>query len=117
MRTLNRNKKPVWYATFVGKTMKVDANGHKTGEYDIEYSDPVFLPMNCSYNRKYIANEPYGVATDYEVTLVTDKIDCPIDETSVIWVGADPAESHFTHTVLKVAKTLNSITYVVKEVG
>ena len=48
--------------------------------------------------------------------IVTDKIDCPIDETSVIWVGADPTESHFTHTVLKVAKTLNSITYVVKEI-
>lgn len=118
MKALARNKRPVWYALYTGKTAVTDEDGNKTGEYALTYSTPVSKPMNVSGERKYVSVEPFGIEADYECVLLTDDINCPIDETSAIWIGVNPTVNSPkpTHQVVKVSKTINGIAYTVKEI-
>lgn len=124
MKTLARNKQSVWYALYKGEVPRLDADGNETGEHDIEYEEPVFCPFNCSPNGagssfvNGITAEPYGLTSEFTRTLITDDLNCPITDTTVLWIGADPnvGNPKYTHKVVKIARSLNNIVYVVKEV-
>ena len=48
MRLLERNKKDLWYALQTGTTPVTDANGHKTGEKNASYGNPVKVRMSMA---------------------------------------------------------------------
>ena len=68
--------------------------------------------------------EPYGITTAYTHRMVTEDLNCPINEESLIWVGKKPTETvngevrQVPHNfkVVRVARSLNHIIYYVKEV-
>lgn len=115
MHTCRRNRVPLSYALYAGKVPVYDAYGLKTGEYTESYTDPVTVKM-CVAPAVGRANlQPYGIKSDYTHIAVTDDMSCPINESSVVWIGAStstPANAR----VVTVAKGLDSIMYALKVV-
>ncbi len=118
MRCLSRNKQTIYYALYIGETETRDADGYLTGERPAEYSEPVAVRMNVSAARGSAELDQFGAGTDYTHTLVSCDMDCPINENSILWIGRTP-ENGTPHNfvVSRVAKSLNSVTYAVREVS
>lgn len=115
MRELEINKQLIHYALFQGYTDAVDSNGYKTGEKTKSYSDPVALRINVSPARGNADREVFGIELAYSRTLTTDKLDCPIDVETILWIGRNTTEPH-NYVVVRKAKSLNDIVYAIREV-
>ena len=118
MRTLRRNKQPVWYALYTGsKTPVTDSNGLKTGAYTLGYDTPVRCDMSVSGNTGATRLEAPGLTIDFDRTLMTDRMDIPFTIESVFWIDI-PYESGVepNYAAVRVSKTLNSQTILVKRV-
>ena len=116
MRSLDRNKQKIYYSLYLSKTPILDEYGNQTGEYEISYDTPVALDINVSAARGTSDVEQFGINLNYTKSMVTNDLNCPIDETTRLWVGIEPTEPH-NYAVVSVAKSINSITYAIKEVS
>ena len=116
MRTLLRNKQKIYYALYDSKTARIDEYGNATGEYELTYGNPKPLWINVSAARGTADVEQFGINANYSKTMVTEDINCPITETTRLWVGRSPEEPH-NYVVASVAKSINSVTYAIKEVS
>lgn len=116
MMCLAQNKQRLYYALYQGKTQKIDAQGNKTGQWNTTYSEPVEIWMNISAARGTADVEQFGINDSYTRTLATDDVNCPIDTDSILWIGKDPSSDPYNYCVVRVAKSLNSITYAIREV-
>lgn len=142
MHTLARNKKPVWYALLQGKTELKDLHGFRTGQYKLNYAEPVLTRMNIRWDNGPVVLEAQGLAASGKRRMVTDDMNCPITLGTILWINAEPqyAEtdaicgaaicgkavcgSHGTRTskpnyyVCEMPqKSLNHIVYIVQEVS
>lgn len=115
MQCMSINKQKLYYALYEGKEEIVDEYGNKTGNYTIQYSDPVEAYMNISPARGTSDVEQFGINTNYTNTLITDDMACPIAEDSVLWIGKNVEES-YNYMVVAIAKSINSITIAVRKV-
>ena len=120
MRSLARNKQKIYYALYASKTEVVDEYGNKTGEYSVTYSTPVEYHINVSAARGTADVEQFGINANYTKTMVTNDMSCPITESSVLWVGkeavVDTVIQPHNYVVVSVARSINSITYAIREV-
>ena len=120
MRCLQRNKQTFYYALYTGKEQIIDANGNKSGQYRVIYSDPVEMKANISASRGSSDVEMFGISELYTKTIVTEDLSCPIKEDSILWIGKEPYENEeltpYNYVVVQKAQSLNSITYAVREV-
>lgn len=116
MRTQKRNKSSVYYALYNGVQELTDASGNYTGEYAPSYGTPVKIRVNVSAAKGTADVEQFGIDTPYSKTIVTDNMSCPIAEDTVLWIGKTPSAGEYNYVVVRVAKSINSITYAVKEV-
>lgn len=144
MRALNRNKRSFWYCLFEEKISKVDEYGNDTGEYIVRYGTPTKMSANISPASGYAQTEQFGNLDNYDKVIVTDWMECPIDENSVLFIdkGVEYADAVtidyrpsdtvlgedevipvtvevpvYDYTVRRVAKSLNSISYAVSKVN
>ena len=125
MRSLIRNKQKIYYALYDKKTDIVDEWGNKTGEYDVTYQEPVEYYINVSAARGTADLEMFGINATYTKTMTTNDMNCPIEETSVLWINREPtaivgkvitAIPH-NYVVVSVARSINSITFAIREVN
>lgn len=123
MRCCMRNRQPLHYALYEGKTEIVDEWGNSTGSYEITYSAPVEIRVNISASRGTAEVDPFGINVNYSRTIVTDNMNLPLDTSSILWIGITPdadgeagAVKH-NYVVVATAKSLNSLTIAVKEVN
>ena len=121
MHTLSRNTKEIAYALYTGR-VEQQSEGVYTGEWETQYSSPVYTRMNLSASRGSAEYEPFGIDIPYTKIMVTDDMNCPIDEHSILWIenvsdlkGDSTTKNDFI--VLRVAKSLNHISYAIKEVS
>lgn len=125
MKCSQRNKQTLYYALYQGKTEIIDEYGNVTGQFSNNYSSPQSVKMNISPARGTSDVEQFGINANYSKTMVTDDMNCPIDENSILWIDRMPTSSHgsvlsdnpHNYVVTQVAKSLNSITYAIKEVN
>jgi len=127
MRSLNRNKQRIYYSLYSSKTPILDEYGNQTGEYETTYATPVALDINVSAARGTSDVEQFGINLNYTKSMVTNDLTCPIDETSRLWVNKYPfvlddnnnvaSITPHNYVVVSVAKSINSITYAIKEVS
>lgn len=122
MRSLERNKRLIHYALFTGKTASVDEYGNFTGDYELTYGDPMPVGMNVSAAKGKYSTLQFGGLELYDKVMVTADMNCPITETTRLWVETVPrdAENNVTphdYVVTGVARGLNSISYAVKKVS
>lgn len=115
MRTLDRNKQLIYYANLIGETDVIDEYEQFTGETTTEYSEPMPLRVNVSPARGEASIELFGTDLNYSKTIVTDK-DYGINENSIMWVDKPTTEPH-NYIVVSVAKSINSISYAIREVN
>lgn len=116
MMCLAQNKQVFWYALFQGETDTVDSDGNYTGGKNKVYGDPVKAEMNISAARGLADVEQFGINENYNRTIVTDDLSCPINTDTILWIGI-PTKDPYNYRVTRVAKSLNSIVYAIQEVS
>ena len=90
MKALKRNQRPLYYCLYAGKTPIIDEYGNETGESIVTYSEPVKMLANISPATGMSNTEQFGNLENYDKVIVTDWIDCPIDENSVLFIDKEP---------------------------
>lgn len=108
MKALARNKQTFYYALYEGMTEETDEYGLYTGAQVPTYSTPVEARMNISPANGRSALEAFGINEQYDKVFVTDDVNCPITETSVLWVDV-PYTEPYDYVVTRIAKSLNSL--------
>ena len=122
MHTLARNRQRIYYCLHTGETAVKDSNDHDTGERLQTYSSPTELWVNISPASGAVAHEMFGNLDGYDRVLVTEWTECPIDETSVLFIEKDPpdlvgANLDYDYIVRRVAKSINSVAIAVRKVN
>ena len=122
MRCVKRNQQYFWYAQYLGNE-EIIIDGNYTGTYEAKYSNPVKMRANISPAVGFSQVEQFGRAINYNKTLVTDDMHCPINEYSVLWIDVDPevdsagqATVPYNYTVSSVGRSFWSISYAIKRV-
>ena len=106
MRTLLRNKQKFWYCTYVGEAELIDELGNRTGEKAILYSQPVEMWANISHATGFSNTEQFGNLENYDKVIVTDDMNCPITESSVLFVDKQPEYTEVTSNDVVESNTL-----------
>ena len=115
MRTLNRNKRQIYYALRTGDVVNVDEYGNETGEPTPVYAPAVELKCNVSAAYGADAVQAFGSFTNYSRTMCVSDPNCPIDENTIVWFGAAPPDPH-NYIVVRKADSKNGILYALQEV-
>lgn len=123
MKLCERNLRKLYYATYKEKTPIKDEQGYETGAYRLSYNPPIELKANISAARGTSETEQFGVNLDYEKVVLVGDVNCPINETSILWIDTVPTineegetETPFDYLVVKVARSLNNVAYAVRKV-
>lgn len=123
MKCLRKNMRRFWYALYIGDEETKDADGNYTGLYKPVYTLPRLMSANISAARGTSNEQLFGVDISYDKAIATADVNCPMSETSVLWVDNAPVinsdgstNTPWDYTVSSVAKSINSITYAVKKV-
>ena len=122
MKTLIRNKRPFYYCLFSDTVTIEDEYGNETGEPRVVYGEPVKMLANISQATGQSNTEQFGNLENYDKVIVTDDLNCPIDESSVLFIDKEPEYSldgdpMYDYTVRRVAKSLNSVSIAVRKVN
>ena len=124
MKTLKRNHQTLYYSLYQGFTEVVDSNGYYTGEKIVSYSPPVKMRANISPVKGDSTIQLFGNLEDYDRVIVTCKMDCPIDENSILWIEKTPPvrdgvmiPEDYDYIVQRVSKSLNSISIAIGKVN
>ncbi len=115
MRSLNRNKRLIYYALRNGETTNRDEYGNETGESTPTYGERIALRSNISAASGDAATEAFGSFTAYNRTMYVADNTCPIEEDSIIWFGIEPTKPH-NYIVVRKADSKNGILYALQEV-
>lgn len=120
MKLMKRNLKPVWYCLYSTKATQKDDDGYETGEDGVSYGEPVKLMCNVSPATGFAQTDVFGSLESYDKVLITDDMNCPIDENTVLFIDKEPqvvgGKLLYDYTVKRVAKSLNSISIAVSKV-
>ena len=121
MRCLKRNMRPFWYCLYSSASEAVDEYGNSTGQMDKLYAEAVMMTANISAATGQAQTEQFGNLDSYDKVIVTDDLDCPIDEHTVLFIDKEPEYDGndsplYDYIVKRVAKSLNSISIAVRKV-
>lgn len=121
MKCLERNKTLFYYANYSGEEAITDSGNYETGESRTIYTTPVACMANVSPATGNSSVEQFGNSVQYDKVIVTDDLNCPIDEHTVLCIDSPPAYDDdgnllFDYIVRKVSKSLNSISIAVSKV-
>lgn len=132
MHVLGRNKQYLYYANPSGIQYVTDSNGFKTGERSITYSTPVKVRMSMaiSSGANNLGSQGmaelmrYGITTGYTHRAITDDMNCPMNEESLVWYKTEPTKEVDGVTVnvpanfmvVRKSQSLNHVIYYLKEV-
>lgn len=114
-----RNKQTIAYALYQSKQPKLNDKGQRIGQ-EIIYSDPVAIRVSISVAKGTSSAELFGTDLDYTKTIITEDMECPIDEQSVLWIDELPQEDGsvpYNYVVVRVGKGIDYISYAVKKVN
>lgn len=115
MRSLNKNKRPIYYALHIKDEPILDEYGNETGESNPLYGDIKELRCNVSATTGEEAVQAFGSLTNYTRTICVSDNNCPIAEQTIIWFGIATSEPH-NYIVLRKADSKNGILYALQEV-
>lgn len=125
MRLLDRNKRPFYYALYTGGSMLQNSEGKLTGEHGKEYGPPVKAYANIMFAKRsglsaasvgMATAAAFGVNLDYDKIIQIENTDCPIDESSILWVDETDTTKPNDYVVKRKATALTHITLAVKKV-
>lgn len=124
MRLLNRNKQPLWYANFTGKTELIDEWGNSTGQYELAYSKPTKAEWNVNIVDSDYEVEMFGVDAVDTIVMVVKNEDLPLTETSILWYDVTPniksdgtTDTPHNYRIIGIRKSLNFAKVYAKKVS
>ena len=125
MRCLKRNKVSFYYANIIGSEESTDENGYKTGETRLIYDKPKELKANISVAQGEVVFQLFGGNESYDKIIVSDDVNIPINEYSVLWIDTVPLFDEISkelitpndYIVKKIARSINSISIAVSRVN
>lgn len=115
MRSLNRNKRKIKYALYIGDEPILDEYGNDTGEVKPIYGEISVLRCNVSGTSGEDVVQAFGSFTNYTRVICVSDNDCPIKEDSVIWFGIDTSDP-YNYLVTRRTDSKNGILYALQEV-
>lgn len=122
MKAMERNKQKFWYALYERSEPILDEDGNEVGEQSI-YGNPVKEKGNISAARGSTENDLFGVNAVYTKTINPMPNNCPIDESSILWIEVEPVIEDDGRTVTahdyvvsQVAESLNHKAYAISRV-
>ena len=115
MRSLNRNKRPIFYALFIKDEPIFDEHGYETGEYKATYGDKTELKCNVSSATGEEAIQAFGGFTNYTRAICVADNNCPLAEQTIVWFGI-PTTEPYNYIITRKADSKNGILYALKEV-
>lgn len=116
MRSLNRNKRKIYYALYERDEPILDEYGNESGESESIYGDAVELMANVSAASGEDMAQAFGNFTNYSRVLCVSDTSCPLDEQSIVWFGVEPNKPH-NYIVTRKADSKNGILYALQEVS
>ena len=123
MRCLARNKATFYYALYTGQTEIIDEYGNATGQYSVNYGNPIKALGNVSAAQGEMQTRQFGESESYDKVIVLDDVNTPIDEYSILWVDTLPlpngdgsTDTPHDYVVKKVARSLNSVSIAISKV-
>lgn len=121
MRTMRINKRAFYYCLYSDTVTQYDDYGNENGT-QVVYEEPVQMKANISQATGQSNTEQFGNLENYDKVIVTDDLDCPIDENSVLFIDKEPEYSlsgdpMYDYTVRRVAKSINSVSIAVRKVN
>ena len=116
MRTVKRNKRPVAYAFYQGVTELTDDDGNLTGEYSVQYTEPIKALMNVSGGRGQADIAMFGLTQTFGRTATTEDLDVDWNTQTVMWIKTDPDTEPFDYRVVAVSRTINQVVLALSEV-
>ena len=116
MRTIQRDKRTIYYALYVSDGEITDSDGNYTGEHTDYYSAPVKARMNISGGRGQAEIELFGIDNPFTRTAVTDDLTTPFDTATVFWFESDPVTEEHNYRCTGVARTINQVVIALTEV-
>lgn len=131
MVSMEINKTTIWYSNLKrGETEQItDQHGLYTGSTRQKYTDPV--PLRVALSESIGLNNltaqgvaelrSYGITTNYTHRMITEDMDCPIDEESIVWHDRDPGDNPYdvpyNFRIVRISKTLNYKMYYLRQVS
>lgn len=122
MKAMERNKKKFWYALYERSEPILDEDGNEVGEQSV-YGNPVREKGNISAARGSTENDLFGVNAVYTKTINPMPNNCPIDESSILWIEVEPVIEEDGRTVTahdyvvsQVAESINHKAYAISRV-
>lgn len=142
MRTVLRNKRPVWVCPYIGFSQLTDSDGNLTGEYEVKYDLPTRIMANVAPATGQAALEIFGNSEDYDKVVL---IDCTEDivyspkdydgavtadgyyfgvgritENAVFFIDSAPtgeSADGYDYVVRRIAKSFSTIAIAVKRIN
>ena len=115
MRCLKRNKTEFAYSNYLGKEL-IEVDGVKTGEYKLNYSDPITIKGYISRATGNNATDLFGIDVNYDKSITIDNPSLNISEDSVLWVDERDTTKPYDYVVKRISKSLNYLTIAIKKV-
>jgi hypothetical protein len=123
MRSLERNKTKIYYALLNSKNEIRDEYGNFTGEYELQYGNPIAMKASVSAAMGETYTRQFGEQEAYDKVVITDDPLCPIDEYAILWVDNLPeikrdksTDTPHDYVVKKVARSINVSSYAIAKV-
>ena len=128
MRITTRDKRQVWFETYLGKTEKTETVGtgasavtYRLGEYTISYgalfSAWVYVSIPKGMAQATSGNatiEPYGTETFYRRYIISE-VDLGLTVESRVWIDTDHDTQDPDYRVTRIGRSYNHYIYEVKE--
>ena len=126
MKCLVRNKQTLYYRLWEGMQETVDEDRNIVETNVPLYSDPVKIRANVSVaeGQRFVestSTQMFGLAIDYDKVIVLDDVNCPIEESTVLYIDKSPyaddgSLTAYDYRVTRISKSLNSVSIAVKKV-
>ena len=121
MRCLERNKRTFYYALYEKTEQIKDEYGNETGQSRNIYGKPIPLKANVSAATGEAQMEQFGNMVTYDRVIISDNMNCPINEDSVLCVDREPSYNAdgdliYDYVVKRVARSLNTVSYAISKV-
>lgn len=116
MRNLSRNLSTVSFRLYEGQEEIVDEWGNPTGSPNNKYGPLQNARLCVAPNKGSSETEMFGSLEDYDKTMSTADVDCPIDENAILWLDGQPTNGPHNYIVKRKSPWRNSVAFAVKKV-
>lgn len=112
MRVVKRNWQTAYYQNPTGKTPQRDSNGKLNGKYNPVYGEKVKFKAHIHFGAENAYYRPYGIQSDYSLSLYFEKLPDDWTEETVLWIGDTDKPNYI---VSAIAPNLSGILVRAKE--